>query len=139
MIKPIFKILDEVQELKTKKEKVNFLKAHNSIALRNVLALMYGKNLYTIMIPDELPQFTENKDWTEKTPNNALYRESKKLKYIVKESSGNISQYNRERIFINMLESIDPRDVVYIEKAIKQEPIQGLSKQVIREALGNIV
>lgn len=135
--KSIAEILDTARKLKTKDEKVNWLKQHDSLPLRNILILMYGKGKFKFNIPQTAPPYTES-DFPDSQ--GKLYREARKLKYFVEGWGGdNIHPYRREALFIQMLESVDKEDAKVLCKMLQQKPIKGLSVAVINEAFDNII
>jgi hypothetical protein len=65
-----------------------------------------------------------------------LYRQTRKLRYFIKGYDGeNLTQYRREFLFIEMLESIDQGDAKLMEKVLLQEPPVGLTVDVVNKAL----
>ena len=120
-------------KLKTKQEKVEWLKRHNSKPLRNVLKLMYDKNL-EFNIPNEEPPYTPSES---PESHGMLYRESRKLKYFVKGFDGdNLAKPRREALFIQMLETVDKDDAKLLIDMIKQKPLKGLSVDTVNAAFG---
>lgn len=132
----IAEILKKASSLKTKAEKVEWLQNNNSVALRNVLILMYDKN-FKFNIPNIKPPYKPS-DYPDSQ--GMLYREARKLKYFVEGmNDGNLSQLRREQLFIQMLESVDKEDAEILCQMIEQKPIRGLSKTTINEAFGEII
>lgn len=131
-------IVNTATKLKTNEEKVAWLKEHNSLALRNILALMYNKHKFKFNIPTQnTPPYTPSEY---PDSQGMLKREARKLKYFVEGWGGeNLHPYRREALFIQMLESVDAQDAELLCKMIKQKPLKGLTGEVINEALGDIV
>ena len=135
--KSIAEILNTACKLKSKKEKVDYLKDHNSLPLRNILILMYGKGKFKFNIPQTVPPYNESEF---PDSQGMLYREARKLKYFVEGWGGdNIHPYRREALFIQMLESVDKEDAKVLCKMLEQKPMKGLSVAVINEAFGDII
>lgn len=133
----IAEIVNKACELKTKEEKIEWLKRNTSQPLRNILALMYNKHKFEFNIPTKAPPYTPSEF---PDSQGMLYRESRKLKYFVKGFGGDkIHQYRREALFIQLLESIDKNDAQLLCKMIEQKPLKGLTAEVINTALGDVV
>lgn len=133
----IAEILEKACELKTKDEKIEWLKKNSNQPLRNILALMYNKHKFEFNIPKEAPPYKPSEF---PDSQGMLYRESRKLKYFVKGYNGdNVHPYRREALFIQMLESVDKKDAELLCKMIQQKPLKGLTADVINAALGDVV
>lgn len=126
-------IVNKACELKKREEKVEWLKANNSKPLRDILKLMYDKNL-KLNIPNTAPPYTPSEY---PDSHGLLYRETRKLPYFVEGFNGDgIHPIRREALFIQMLEAVDKEDAELLCKVIKQKPLKGLTAEVIVEALG---
>ena len=133
----IAEILDIAANTHLKKEKIAFLRKHDSMPVRNILAGMYDSKRLKPMLPSDEPPYKPN-------PNRqayaVLFRESRKLKYFFEGySSGNITTIKREALFIEMLENVREDDAKLLIRMIQQKPIKGLTKEVINEAYGEII
>lgn len=133
----IAEIIAKACELKTKDEKIAWLKRNNSLALKNILALMYNKHKFKFNIPNKAPPYTPSEF---PDSQGMLYRESRKLKYFVEGFGGdNVHPYRREALFIQLLESVDKNDAELLCKMLEQKPLKGLTGEVINAALGENV
>jgi hypothetical protein len=129
-------VVNKACELKTKKEKVEWLKQHNTNPLRTILKVMYDKNM-ELNIPKSTPPYTASEM---PDSHGMLYRETRKIPYFVKGYSGDgLTQMRREQLFIQMLETVDKEDAVLLCKMIQQKPLKGLTVAVIEEAMGNFI
>lgn len=128
-------IVTKACELKTQDEKVAWLKENNSEALRTILTVMFDKKNFVWNIPsDSVPPY---KPSPHVESHGMLYRQTRKLRYFIKGYDGeNLSQYRREFLFIEMLESIDQEDAKLMEKVLLQTPPEGLSVSIVNNALG---
>ena len=132
----ISEILNKACELKTKEEKVEWLQKNNSKPLRNIIKIMYDKSL-KLNIPSTAPPYNPSK-----FPDSygMLYREARKLTYFVEGYDGdNVNPIQREAIFIQMLEAVDPDDAKILIQMIAQKPMKGLPPSVINAAFNNLV
>ena len=128
-------IVDKAIELKSKEEKVQWLKDNNVTPLRELLLLMYNKKKYTFLIPNTPPPYTPSQY---PDSQGLLYREMRKMKYFVKELSNDaLTVYRRESLFIQMLETVDAGDAELLCKMLVQKPLKGLSAKTLNEAFGD--
>lgn len=127
--------MNKACEFKTREEKVAWLKKHNSQSLRTLLAVMYDKDTYVWNIPHDTPP--PYKPSVHVESHGMLYRQTRKLRYFIKGFDGDgLSQYRREFLFIEMLESIDKEDAKFMIQVLLQTPPEGLPVDVVNEALG---
>jgi hypothetical protein len=133
----IAEIIDKACELKSREEKVEWLKANNSVALRNILISMYDKSKIEFLIPNTAPPYKPSEAHD---IHGALLREARKLKYFIKGMGHDeMKQLVRERVFIELLETVDKRDAELLIKMIKQKPLKGLTVKTINDAFGPII
>lgn len=133
----ISEIINKACTLKTNEEKVQWLRANNTVALRNILIIMYDKNKIEMLIPSTPPPYTPSES---QENHGALLREARKLKYFISgRGSDDMKQIVRERVFIELLETVHKEDAKLLLKMIKQKPIKGLTAKVINEAFGEII
>lgn len=129
-------IVNTAREMKTKKEKVEYLQKNNSKPLRNILKVMYDKSM-VLNIPNEAPPYEASRM---PDSHGMLYREARKLPYFVKGFDGdNIHPIRREALFIQMLEAVDPDDAKLLCDMIKQKPLKGLSLALIKETFPGLI
>lgn len=121
-----------VCKIHARKDKIEFLRQNNSLQLRDILKIMYDKNL-KLLIPSEAPPYNQS---PMPDSHGKLYSECRKLKHFVEGYSGNLNNIRREKIFIEMLESVDKDDALLLIDMIKQKPLKGLTASVINEAFG---
>lgn len=137
MVIMISEIINKACELKTREEKVAWLKKNDSQPLRNILIAMYDKKKIKFLIPQSEPPYNPSLAHENQ---GALFREARKLKYIVAGFGGDdVHQIKREQIFIEMLETVHREDAKLLVDMIKQKGYKGLTVKVINEAFGNII
>jgi len=64
------------------------------------------------------------------------------FKFFVKgvKSSDDLLNVKRERMFVDILESIDPRDAEILVAMInKKPPAKGLTKKIVQEAMPDLI
>lgn len=135
---PVFslsEIVNKAAALPTREEKVLFLKQNDNQSLRTLMSVMFDKENFKWNIPsDTVPPYTPS---PHVESHGMLYRQTRKLRYFIKGYDGDtLTQYRREFLFIEMLESIDKDDAKLMEKVLLQEPPEGLTADIINEGLG---
>lgn len=127
-------ILSTASQLKTKKEKIDFLRRNNSKELRNILLVMYDKSL-ELDLPNVAPPYTPS-DLNES--HGLLYREARKLVYFLKgrkEGQG-LTRVRKESLFIQMLEAVDRDDAKLLIRMLEKSPYKDLPSSLLVEAFG---
>ena len=131
----ICEILDKVSKLKTKKEKVAWLKRHDSDGLRMVVKSSFDPELKWLLPDGDVP-FNRN-DAPEGTEHTDLHIESKKLYHFIEGGNYEITQTKRETLFIQMLEGLQENDADVLisakDKSLHRK-FKGLSDNVVKEA-----
>ena len=128
-------ILDKVAKAKTKEQKVNLLRQHNSAALRMVIKSSFDPNLEW-QLPDGDVPYTRN-DAPEGTEHNQLIHEARTLFHYIRGGNPKLSQNRRENMFIQMLEGLHENEADLLiaakDKSLHRK-YKGLSSNVVKEA-----
>ena len=133
----IAEILEKVAKAKTKKEKVDALKQHESQQLKEILAITYDKKRFELWLPDSVPPYTPS-DFPDS--HGLLYREARKFLYFVKGFKGdNLPSFKREAMFIQMLESVHKDDAVVLEHLVQRKPFKGITAATINAAFPSLI
>ena len=131
----ISEILDKVSKLKTKKEKVAWLKQNNSDGLRMVIKSSFDPKMKWLLPEGDVP-FNRN-DAPEGTEHTDLHMESRKLYHFIEGGNFDITQNKRENLFIQILEGLQENDADVLvsakEKSLHRK-FKGLSDNVVKEA-----
>ncbi|SVE39123.1 uncharacterized protein METZ01_LOCUS491977 [marine metagenome] len=108
MAKPmISEVLKKAGELKTKKEKIEYLRANNSLPLRAILKGSFDSSV-EFNLPKGEPPYRKDDAPKGFEPSN-LYKISRRFKYFDKGGIGDgMSSTRREKMFIDCLESLHP-------------------------------
>lgn len=131
----ISEILNKTTELKSKDEKINWLRKNESQPLRTVLRLMYDERV-EFLVPNTPPPWKKN---AYVGVEGMLYKEARRLRIFVKGGGyEGLDQIKRESLFISLLEDIDNNDAELLCQMIAQKPIKGLTKKTIEEAFPNL-
>lgn len=136
--KEVFEIFREFEQQTTRpKRKEVLLKYKDNPAFKDVLRGTFDESLVFIL-PEGKPPYTPNRP--ESTP-STLLREHRKFGYFVKNGPGQQMQaFKREKIFIEMLESIHPDDALIVLSMIaKRSPVKNLTKKLVQEAFPNLI
>ena len=132
----IYEILEAAGKAKTKEERIQILKDHDSWALRDVLRATYDQKV-EFVIPAGDPPYTPNRP--DSIPSNLL-RKNVDFKYIVKGGVGEqMPTFKREKIYIGLLEAIHPEDAkVVINMVNGAKPAHGITEKLVKEAFPNL-
>lgn len=130
----IAEIIKRASTIKSKEDKIKWLKENHSKTLKDILILTYDSSKKFLLPTDVEPPYT---------PSNAaenhgsLFTESRKFKYFVEGfSSPTIKQLKRESLFIEMLENVHASDAKILIQMIKQKPFKGITKSLVNETYG---
>ena len=130
-------VLDKVAKAKTKKQKVELLRQHNTDALRMVLKSSFDPSIEWDLQEGDVP-YTPN-DAPEGTEHNMLVHEARTLYHYIKGGNPQLTQNRRENMFIQLLEGLH-QDEAEIVVSAKDKGLhrkyKGLSSNVVREAFG---
>ena len=130
-------VLDKVAKAKTKKQKVELLRQHNTDALRMVLKSSFDPRIEWDLPEGDVP-YTQN-DAPEGTEHNMLVHEARTLYHYIKGGNPQLTQNRRENMFIQLLEGLHQDEAEIIVSAKDKglhRKYKGLSSNVVREAFG---
>ena len=133
---PLFhEVLSKLSRIKSKKEKVAYLKEHNTDSLRMVIKASFDPKIKWLLPTGEVP-YTPN-DAPEGTEHSDLAYEARKLYHFIEGGNANLKQNQREMMFIRLLESLHPSEadiIIAAKDKILHQKYKGLSKNVVMEA-----
>lgn len=132
----VAEFLENVSKLKTKAEKVAALKHNDSTVLRMVLQGAFDPNVKW-SLPEGTPPYKPNELVDQE---HIFIRESRKLTYFIQGFYPNLKQIKRESMFIELLESVAPKDASML-CAIKDKkfPFKGITIDVVKEAFPDMI
>ena len=91
-------------------------------------------------LPDGTPPYTPN---AEDAPSpSSLLKQHMNFKYFVKglRESSSLPAVKRERMFIDMLESVSPQDASVVVSMInKKSPYRGITKKLVQDAFPDLI
>lgn len=141
MVEKVSRNVYEVIEIITKQEKradkISALQKHDSWALRDVLRGAYD-DLVQWSLPQGDPPYEPA---PENNPPSSLFRQHTKFKYFVKGLAGDqVNPIKRERMFIDMLESVHPKDAELLLKMKDKKQLgKGITKKLVQEAYPELI
>ena len=128
-------ILDQVSKIKSKKEKVTFLRKYQTDALRMVCKASFDPKIIWELPEGDVP-YRQN-DAPEGTEHTQLHQEVRKLYHFVKGGNPTLSGNKREMMFVQMLEGLhaDEAELLIAAKDKRlHRKYKGLSDNVVKEA-----
>ena len=128
-------ILTQVSKMKTKKEKVSFLRQYQTDALRMICKSSFDPKIVWELPEGDVP-YREN-DAPEGTEHTLLQQEARRLYHFIKGGNPALTQNKREMMFVQMLEGLH-KDEAELLIAAKDKSLhrkyKGLSDNVVKEA-----
>ena len=133
---PLFsEVLEKVGKLKTKKQKIDYLRENNTDALRMVVKSSFDPNIVWELPEGPVPY--QPNAAPEGTEHTVLASEARKLYNVVRGGNGALNQNKREMMFVQILEGLH-KDEANMIVAAKDKSLhkmyKGLSAAVVKEA-----
>lgn len=127
-------IIEKIEKQTTKAKQIEFLKKYSSKELKIVLG--YGMDPgVKWLLPETDPPYKPLEQSTDQE--GRFYQEVDKLEYFIATPEGlNVKQIRREVLFIQVLESIDPRDALLLLR-MKNRKLK-IKKDAVKEAFPNL-
>jgi hypothetical protein len=124
-------ILKRCSEEKKKEDRVGALRANCDQNIKTILQLMFHPDA-KFLLPEGTPPYRPSQF----NETNMLYTELRKMHYFLEGSTPpEMKQIKRERMFIDILEAIDPADAeLLVAVKDKKSPYKGLTQDVVLAA-----
>ena len=133
----IAEIINKLQDLKAKEEKIDWLRKNDNVALRTILKYTYDSKI-EFLVPDTPPPW--NKNEFEDEAKSLLYREARRLKIFIKGGGyDNLNKIKRETLFIQLLQDVDNDDADVLCVMISKKPFKGLTLKTLNEAFPGLI
>ncbi|WDS60994.1 hypothetical protein SBM1_00122 [Synechococcus phage S-BM1] len=135
----ISEILRKVSNAKTKKEKIDLLRKHNSVALRQLLIINFDESIVSMMPEGDVP-YTPN-DAPLGTDHTRLEQEYRGLYRFFRGGQDNLPALKRESMFVQLLEGLSAEEaelLVLAKDGRINEKYKRLTKAVVSEAFPSI-
>lgn len=136
MYKSIYDFLSDISELKTPKEKVEALVNHrHSQAFKTLFTYAFDTNIKWLL-PEGAAPF---KPTDVLDVEGRLLHELRRLYLFVEGGNPNLTKMRRETLFIQLLESIHPKDAILLNSIKDRKlPFKGLTKKIVQQAFPDI-
>lgn len=135
----VHEVFERVAKAKARKDKIAVLRSHDTMPIRDVLQGTYDDRIQW-NLPGGTPPYTP---LSEDAPSPShLRREHRKFKYFVKGlvESERLNKIKRERMFIDILESVPPGEAEIVVAMInKKQPVKGLTLKLVKEAYPDLI
>jgi len=132
----VFEVLEETAKQGTTADKVKYLQQNESFALKTVLQGCYHPDI-KFLLPETVPPYNEADGIQVETRFLSM---AKKLDIFIEGGRAVRSQTQREILFIELLESIHPKDSkILINMVNKKNPAKGITKALVKKAFPNIL
>jgi hypothetical protein len=132
----VFEIFERYAKLKTRKEKIQYLKDNGIPAVRDVCRGIYDERLEFI-IPEGKPPYTPNKP--ESVPSSLKRKHRDFGRYVKGLKSDGQPRYVIEKKYIQLLESIHAEDAVIVIDMMQRKAPKGLTKKIVEEAFPTLL
>lgn len=134
----VHEILEQVSKAKSRTDKINILKSNqNNWAMKDILRGTFD-DLVTWNLPNGKPPYEPADERS--TPSN-LMKHNKKFAYFIPNGPGSkMASVKREKIFLDMLETVHPKDAELLVGMInKKMPVKGVTKKLVQEAFPDLI
>jgi len=135
MVIGIAEFLEKVGKLKRTQEKIDAIRANDSLVLRIVLQAGYDPNVQW-ELPEGTPPYKPN-DLVDQE--HVLIKDCEKLRYFIKGFHDNLPSMKRETMFVEFLERMAPKDAEMICLFKDKKPMKGITIQHVTEALPGLI
>ena len=135
MVIGVAEFLEKVGKLKRTQEKIDALKANDSLVLRIVLQSGYDPNVQWAL-PEGTPPYKPN-DLVDQE--HVLIKDCQKLTYFIKGFHDTLPQLKRETMFVEFLERLAPKDAEMLCLFKDKKPMKGITLQHVTEALPGLI
>lgn len=135
MVTGVGEFLEKVGKLKRTQDKVEALKANDSLVLRIVLQGCYDPNVKWAL-PEGTPPYKPN-DLVDQE--HILIKDCEKIRYFIVGFRDDIPQLKRETMFVEFLERVAPKDAEMLCQIKDKKPIKGITLQHVVEALPGLI
>jgi hypothetical protein len=132
----VAEFLEKVSKLKKKEEKIAALRYNNSDVIRTILQGAFDPRVKW-MLPEGTPPYKSSELPDQE---NVLIRECRRLIHFVEGGNPALKQMRREALFIELLESVAPKDAVLLcNIKDKKLPYKGITAEIVNEAFPGLL
>jgi len=132
----VAEFLEKVGKLKKREEKIAALQHNNSFVIRTILQGAFDPKIKWAL-PEGTPPYKPSELVDQE---NVLIRECRRLVHFVEGGNPGLKQLRRETLFVEMLESVAPKDAILL-CAIKDKklPFKGITVDIVKEAFPGLI
>jgi len=136
MTKCLYVLLKEISELSSNKEKAQALSSHRfAESFKIIFKYIYDKNIKWLL-PEGDPPY---KPCEFLDIEGRFLTDLRKLYLFIEGGNNNLTNLRRETLFIQMLESIDPKDAkLLLAMKDKKSAFTGINKTIVRQAFPDL-
>ena len=133
----VYEVFELFEKAKTRAEKIDVLKKHETWALKDVLKGALDPKIEWLLPKGEVPYTA----CEEHNAPSSLLRKNQDFRYVVKGGGGEkMPSFKREKIFLGIVESIHPKDAELVCAMInKKLPVKGLTVKLVQEAFPGLL
>jgi hypothetical protein len=131
----VAEFLDKVSKLRKTQEKIDAIKANDSPVLRMILQGCYDPNVVWDLPPGNPPY--KPSDLVDQE--HILIHESRKIPYFIKGFREDIPRAKKETMWIELLESVSPKDAELLCAIKEKKPLKGITTQHVTEGLPGLI
>lgn len=128
-------ILENASKQKTRKDRADFLKKHDSRALQDIIQYALHPAI-TWNLPEGRPPYKPC-DFLDQE--SRLYQEIRRLYLFVNGRGAHLPQLRLESMFVQILESIAPKDAELLLLVKERKLPKGLTPSVIEDAFPGLI
>lgn len=132
--KLISEIFEETSRISSKPERIKYLRENASPQVQAIIRINFDDDIVSLL-PEGEPPYKEAEQ-----PKSDLDNQAVNYKYFFKGAVKDMIQAKRERIFIDVLESIHPKDAkLLIAAKDKKLKYRGITKSMCEETFPNLI
>ena len=135
MVVGMAEFLERVGKYKRTQEKVDALKANDTLALRIILQATYDPSV-KFLLPEGAPPYKPNDLFDQE---NVFHREATYLRYFIQGFHPELAQNKREMMFVQFLERLAPADAEMLCNAKDKKPLKGITIGHVKDALPGLI
>lgn len=131
----ISEILENASRLGSDSDKILYLRQNYNGALTTVLKYAYDPSL-KFLLPETSPPYTR---LATGEGHGMLYHEARKLYLFVEGGNSNLTQNKREILFVQLLESVDPKDAELLICVKNKSLPYGITYDIVEQAFPGLI
>lgn len=135
MVVGMAEFLERVGKLKRTQEKVDMLRANDTLALRIVLQAAYDPSV-KFLLPEGVPPYKKNELVDQE---HIFHKDAPHIRYFVEGFHPNLTSNKREMMFVQFLERLAPADAELLCNIKDKKPIKGITIGHVKEALPGLI